>query len=166
MSMLLFLDRPATLPVRTFVAICRVSVKTKQHVGCLIGTQQSNSKWTRGERHHIVVVVAVVVAVVIVIAIAVTAVVLAAAAAAVHHCRCHHCRRRCRRKADGRRRHDKRRRDNQPEKRRETLTPLILRGGWLRQRCADRRRCRRMGGGSVTKGDATTSRIRGARGVQ
>jgi hypothetical protein len=36
----------------------------------LIGTQQSNSKWTRGERHHVVVVVIVIVAVLIVIAIA------------------------------------------------------------------------------------------------
>jgi hypothetical protein len=40
----------------------------------LIGTQQSNSKWTRGERHQVVVVVVViiviVVAIIIVIAIA------------------------------------------------------------------------------------------------
>jgi hypothetical protein len=33
-------------------------------------------------------------------------------------------------KAVGRRRHDKRLRNNQPVKRRETLTPLIVRGAW------------------------------------
>jgi hypothetical protein len=43
---------------------------------------------------------------------------------------------------------DKRQHDNQPDKRRETLTPLIVRGAWLRQRCAERRRRRRMGGGA------------------
>ncbi len=143
----------------------------QQHVGCLIGTQQSNSKWIRGERHHVVIVivlviVVVVVAIIIVIAIAVTAVVFAATAAAVHRCRCHHPRC-CRRwKADGRWRHDKRRCDNQPDKRHETLMPLILRGAWLRRRCAERWRRRQTGGGGMTRGDATTSRIRGARGVR
>jgi hypothetical protein len=69
-------------------------------------------------------------------------------------------------KADGRRRHDKRQCNNQPDKRRETLTPLILRGVWLRRWCAERRRRRRTGGDGITRGDATTSQIRGVRGVQ
>jgi hypothetical protein len=87
-------------------------INIQQYVGCLIGTQQSNSKWTRGERHHIVVVVVVVavviVTVIIVIAIAVTAVVFATTAAAVHCCRCHRHRRCPCWKADGRQRRDKR----------------------------------------------------------
>jgi hypothetical protein len=36
----------------------------------------------------------------------------------------------------------------------------------MRQRCAERRRRRWMGGDGVTRGDATTSRIKGARGVR
>jgi hypothetical protein len=36
----------------------------------------------------------------------------------------------------------------------------------MRRRCAERWRCRWMGGGGMTRGDATTSRIKGARGVQ
>ncbi len=121
-------------------------------------------------RHHVIVIVivivVVVIAVVIVIAIAVTAVVFAAAAAAIHCCHCHHCHRYCRWKVDGRWQHDKRQCNNQPDKRRETLMPLILRGAWLRQRCAERRRRRRTGGGGMTRGDTITSQIRGARGVQ
>jgi hypothetical protein len=38
----------------------------------LIGTQQSNSKWTRGERHHVVVIVVVVVVVVVAVVIVIT----------------------------------------------------------------------------------------------
>jgi hypothetical protein len=68
MSMLLFLDSPATLPVRTCVQSVR---NIYQHVSCLIGTQQSNSKWTRGERHHVIVVVVIVVVVIVVVVIAV-----------------------------------------------------------------------------------------------
>ncbi len=37
----------------------------------MIGTQQSNSKWTRGERHHIIVVIVVIVVVVVVVVVAV-----------------------------------------------------------------------------------------------
>jgi hypothetical protein len=40
----------------------------------LIGTQQSNSKWTRGERHHVVFVIVVIVVVVVVTVIIVIAI--------------------------------------------------------------------------------------------
>ncbi len=36
----------------------------------------------------------------------------------------------------------------------------------MRRRCAERQRRRWMGGDGVTRGDARTSRIKGARGVQ
>ena len=36
----------------------------------------------------------------------------------------------------------------------------------IRRRCAERRRRRWTGGDGVTRGDATTSRIKGARGVR
>ncbi len=78
---------------------------------------------------------------------------------------------------------DKRQRDNQPVKRRETLTPLIVRGAWYevavcqeveaqadgRWQCDKRwhnnqRGAMRGGGGGVTRGDATTSRKSGGGG--
>ncbi len=40
----------------------------------MIGTQQSNSKWTRGERHHVVFVIVVIVVVVVVTVIIVIAI--------------------------------------------------------------------------------------------